>query len=128
MFVDASAILSILFEEDDHADLTKRMSGADRRVSSVVTLFEVVLGSARELGVDNALIAVQRFVQAADIDVLPIEQTLLPGLAAAHRRYGRGSRHAAKLNMGDCYSYALAKREGLPLLYKGDDFARTDLA
>ncbi len=60
--------------------------------------------------------------------MVEISADLVEGLADVHQRYGKGLGHPARLNMGDCFSYALAKKSGDPLLYKGDDFSHTDLA
>ncbi|WAJ26483.1 type II toxin-antitoxin system VapC family toxin [Antarcticirhabdus aurantiaca] len=128
MFIDASAIVAILAGEPDAEDLAARIEAAPRRTSSVVSLFEAVSGLSRMMQVDEARRIVERFVSFAEVEVLAVDGGLLPGLAAAHAAYGKGSGHPARLNMGDCYSYALAKQNGLPLLYKGDDFAQTDIA
>ncbi len=71
--------------------------------------------------------AVQRFVERFGISVLPASYEVASPAIAAFARYGKG-RHPAKLNFGDCFSYAGARQSGLPLLYVGGDFARTDLA
>jgi ribonuclease VapC len=63
---------------------------------------------------------------AITLEPVTIEQGRIA--AEAHRRYGRGSGHPARLNFGDCFSYALAKATGEPLLFKGDDFGHTDVA
>ncbi len=62
------------------------------------------------------------------VEVIPFTPAQQALAADAHRTYGKGSGHAAKLNFGDCFSYALAKETGEPLLFKGDDFAQTDIA
>jgi ribonuclease VapC len=59
--------------------------------------------------------------------ISPFDAEQLDAAKAAYRRYGRGTRHAANLNMGDCFAYALAKTKRLPLLFKGDDFIHTDV-
>ena len=68
-----------------------------------------------------------RFLRLAKI-AHEIGEDILPELALARDRYGKGSGHRTFLNLGDCLSYAMAKQAGVPLLYKGDDFAATDLA
>lgn len=128
MFVDASAIVAILSQEPDSRTLIEAVETAENKASSVVSLFEAVLGLSKTLGIRRALEAVELFIEASDMTVLSVDRTLLPDLAQAHRRFGKGTGHPARLNMGDCYSYALAKRTGTKLLYKGDDFTRTDLA
>ncbi|MBE7186287.1 MAG: type II toxin-antitoxin system VapC family toxin [Methylobacterium mesophilicum] len=128
MFIDASVIVAILLREGDHADLIRRIENTSSRQSSVVALFEAVLSVSKRFGIDTGCDAVERLVESFEIDILSVDASLLQPLAAAHARYGKGTGHPAKLNMGDCYSYAFAKRGGMPLLYEGDDFARTDLA
>ena len=64
----------------------------------------------------------------ASIATLPIDRTRRHAALAAYARYGKGSGHPARLNLGDCFAYAMAKQHGVPLLYKGDDFSQTDLA
>jgi ribonuclease VapC len=129
MFIDASAIVAILANEPDRNAIADRLDLAERRSSSTVALFEAVLAMARRTGsLERARLVVADFVERLEIVVEPVDYALLPDLVDAHRRYGKGSGHPARLNMGDCFSYAMAKRAGLPLIYEGDDFARTDLA
>jgi ribonuclease VapC len=64
----------------------------------------------------------------ADIEVMPLTDEVGRIALDAFDRYGKGRRHPAQLNMGDCFAYACAKFRGVPLLYKGSDFSRTDLA
>jgi len=72
--------------------------------------------------------AVEDFLKRAAIDIVPIEEADGKLAARAFRDYGKGRGHPAQLNLADCLSYACAKNRGMSLLYKGDDFARTDLA
>lgn len=66
------------------------------------------------------------FVVKAGIEIIAVDGEQAEVARGAYRRFGKG-RHAAKLNFGDCFSYALAKTMGYPLLFKGDDFSRTDI-
>jgi ribonuclease VapC len=66
-------------------------------------------------------------LRAAEIAVEPVTQEQARLGREAYRDFGKGSEHPAQLNFGDCFAYALAKATGEPLLYKGDDFARTDV-
>jgi len=70
--------------------------------------------------------AVDDFVADYEIDIVPFDEPLSDLAFEAYGRYGKG-RNPARLNMGDCAAYALAKARGWPLLYKGDDFAETDI-
>lgn len=128
MFIDASVIVAILAGEANRLQLAAELDRDENRMSSPVALFEAVLGLSKTLGgSQRALQAVEDFVDKLDVIIAPVEQALLPRLVETHLRYGKGSGYPAQLNMGDCFSYAMAKRAGVKLLYKGDDFARTDL-
>ena len=74
-----------------------------------------------------AATSVDTFLRDFDIIVVPVAAAEGHGAIDAYRRYGKGSTHPARLNMGDCFAYACAKSNGAKLLYKGDDFAQTDL-
>ncbi|GLQ37433.1 VapC ribonuclease R02377 [Rhizobium albus] len=129
MFVDASVIVAILGNEPDRDEFVARLDQAATCVSSPVALFEAVLALSKRLGgLETANAMVDEFVSQLNMSIESVDRSLLPGLVNAHGRFGKGSGHPARLNMGDCFSYAMAKRAGLPLLYKGDDFAQTDLA
>ncbi|WP_187971387.1 type II toxin-antitoxin system VapC family toxin [Aquibium microcysteis] len=129
MYVDASAMVAILIGEEDADALTTRLADADERISSVVSAFEAVLAMAGKLADRSAAAgAVRDFLDLADIRLRSVGGELLEDLAEAHVRFGKGSGHPAQLNMGDCFSYGVAKAQGVSLLYKGNDFSRTDLA
>jgi ribonuclease VapC len=72
--------------------------------------------------------AVERALRVANIEIAPITHEIGDLALEAFEKYGKGRGHKAQLNMGDCFAYACAKSLGVALLYKGDDFARTDLA
>lgn len=130
MFVDASAMVAILALEPGHEALALRLDSEDRRVTSPLAVFESVLALARDqrVGLENARSIAEQFLQRLKVEVLSIEP-VSAGLALdAHARFGKGTGHPARLNFGDCFAYAMAKQHGVPLLYKGDDFAQTDLA
>lgn len=129
MIVDASALVSILLEEDDAEELNLRLEAADVRFTHPVSVYETVTALMRTTGraVDAAESVVVRFLAQAEIVLIPIGRAETNAALDAFARYGKG-RHPAALNMGDCFSYACARARGLSLLYKGDDFAQTDLA
>jgi ribonuclease VapC len=126
MVVDSSAILAIVFNEPDHSLYLNAMLEAQALTISAATLFECRLVALRKAGEiqETKLIA---FLADFEIDIAHFDETQLEVAIDAFRRYGKG-RDKAALNFGDCFSYALAKSRGEPLLYKGGDFARTDLA
>jgi ribonuclease VapC len=128
MFVDASALTAILTEESDGAQLLARLQKARTRITSPLAIWETAIAVARILGlpVREAGQAVEDFLTLAEIrvDAIPPEARALA--IQAYDRYGK-SRHPAALNFGDCFAYASARIAGLPLLYKGDDFAQTNI-
>ena len=129
MYVDASALVSILANEPERNQFISILASNRTKVTSVVSLFETSLAISSLTGsCASAASEVMRFIDAVDIKILPIDGSLLTELSLARDRYGEGSGHPAKLNLGDCFSYALAKQAGMTLLYKGNDFALTDLA
>jgi ribonuclease VapC len=129
MHVDASVMVTLILEEDGHHDLSDELAKAEHRTTSAVSVLETIIAVGRVTGDRSAgLLAAREILDRAAIDVSAIDGKLVDGLADAHLRYGKGSGSPARLNLGDCFSYALAKRDGAALLYKGDDFAHTDLA
>lgn len=129
MHIDASAMVAIIMREEGFMDLAERLARAPRRTTSPVSVLETVIAIGRETGDRSAgIVAARDFLDAAKVDVVAADAGLIDGLADAHLRYGKGSRSPARLNLGDCFSYALAKRDKAGLLYKGNDFSHTDLA
>lgn len=128
IFVDASALIAILSQEPDAAALADRLEMDAMRVCSAISVWEAIAGLCRSyaLTVPAARADVARFLEAGDIRVVPIGAREGEIAVDAYARFGKG-RHAAALNMGDCYAYACAKANGARLLFKGDDFGRTDI-
>ena len=128
MFVDASAIVAMLTDEVDGASLAERLSAASERHTSAIAIFEAVAGVARKLSysVDEARAIIAEFLDAAEIRFMPIGREESLAALIAFERFGKG-RHPASLNMGDCFAYACAATRAQPLLFKGDDFSRTDI-
>lgn len=129
MFVDASAFLAILLNEPEADAFAKQLS-AGGCLTSPLALFEVVasLMSRKQIDRRTADASVSAMVDAAAISVIPITPEIGHLALEVFERYGKGRGHPAQLNMGDCFAYACAQSLAVPLLYKGDDFARTDLA
>ncbi len=124
--LDTSALIAIVFGEPERDNFIRVIQQADKALISAVTVVEarmVVHGRRGQRGV----------ILLDDLLRLPMLEVVAPGTAetdaayAAFVTYGKGSGHGAGLNFGDLFSYALAKVRGLPLLYKGDDFAKTDV-
>lgn len=128
MVVDASAVVAILLEEPDKGDYLVLLKKAQQPLTSVITKIEAALAVGREIQ-DYRLAStiVSEFFSKMRITTLGVMPETFDDVLAAYARYGKGTGHPARLNMGDCFSYALAKRSGLPLLYKGGDFPRTDI-
>jgi ribonuclease VapC len=128
MFVDASAIIAIIAEEAEARDLAVRVARAERVAVSPIALYEATTGLARKrvCSIEDAASLVEEFVEATGARIIDITAAIARDAARAFGRFGRG-RHRADLNMGDCFSYACARAEGLRLLFKGDDFVHTDI-
>ncbi len=125
MVVDTSAVLAILWDEPERRWFNEAIQADPKRLISAATVLEsgIVL-EAR--GGEAAGRELDLFLHRARFEVAPVDADQVEIARAAYRKYGKG-RHAAGLNFGDCYSYALAKASGEPLLFKGADFARTDV-
>lgn len=122
MIVDASAIVAIMRDEVDAVHFAARVEAAESVRVSVATVLEahLVLGPSRRGDLDD-------WLAAARAEVIPVDLSQLSAARLGHDRYGRGSGSPARLNFGDCFAYALAKTTREPLLFKGDDFTRTDV-
>jgi ribonuclease VapC len=129
MFVDASAMVAMMTREDDFKRLAERLDASPTAYTSALALFETAMAMVRKRGyaVSEAEAEIAAFLAEAGVILTPIGGAEMQAALTAFDRYGKG-RHPAALNMGDCFAYACAKTLKAPLLYKGDDFARTDLA
>ena len=126
MIIDTSALIAILRDESDAAHYAQAIAAATKRRMSAVNFVEsaVVIDASRDP------IASRRFdelIKEANISIDPVTTDQAQIARDAYRDFGRGSGHAAKLNFGDCFAYALAKAAREPLLFKGDDFTHTDI-
>ena len=123
--IDTSALVAIIRLEPEAEQFVQRMKTARARylsASSYLEVFMVLAGaSANPSPQDLDFLLFQ-----AGIQVVPFDDVQARLASEAFRRFGKG-RHAAKLNYGDCFAYALAKVKGAPLLFKGDDFSQTDV-
>jgi ribonuclease VapC len=123
--LDPSAIIAILREEEEANAFLDVIVEAEQCFLSAVGLFEasmVMIGH----GVPGAADGLDALVRRRGIEIVPFDEDLALGSRVAFLRFGKG-RHPAGLNFGDCVSYALAQSRGLPLLFKGTDFAKTDV-
>ena len=121
--VDTSAIVAILQREADGPALRAAIAGAGRILVSAVSAVELVAVASRD---DTLHEDVRDFLNEPFVVVEPVDRDQAAAAADAYRRFGKG-RHPAGLNLGDVFAYALARTRGLPLLFTGDDFSRTDI-
>ncbi len=125
MVLDSSALMAILRREPEEPAFRSVIRAASHRLLSAATRVEfgmVALGRRGEAGLNEARALLERL----KIEIVPFSDEQARLAIDAFRRFGKG-RHAAGLNFGDCFSYALAKATGEPLLFKGDDLGRTDV-
>ena len=129
IFVDASAIIAMMANENDADDLADRLGTEQQRLCSAISLWETIAGLCRAymFSVPSARTAVQSFIELNDIKLVAIGERELELAAQAYAEFGKG-RHPAALNMGDCFAYACTKANRASLLFKGNDFTRTDIA
>jgi ribonuclease VapC len=126
MIVDSSAIMAILNDEPESRPFAMALASATNARMSAGTLVElsIVVDGHRD-PVRTAWL--DPFLAQSRIEIVNVTAEHARLARDAHRDYGRGSGHPARLNFGDCFSYALARATGEPLLFKGDDFGHTDL-
>lgn len=123
MIVDTSALIAILRKEQGYQSLIETVLKADRVRISAATLLESRMVANR----DNGLSELAELLVTVDAEIIAVDQVQADIAFQGFLRYGKGQ-HPAGLNFGDCFSYALAKAYDEPLLFKGDDFPRTDIA
>jgi ribonuclease VapC len=128
MFIDTSVIVAILSDEEDAKALAVTIEAAPIRMTSALVILEAVMRLSSKLDVEpmDAASAVDELLREADIEVVAIDHADGRAAARAFADYGKGRGHPAQLNLADCLSYACAKNRGVPLHFKGRDFARTD--
>ncbi|WP_371818687.1 type II toxin-antitoxin system VapC family toxin [Rhodomicrobium sp. Az07] len=125
--VDSSALVAILRLEPDAKALLGALVAARGRVISALNVLETSLVLAGREGDGSVFAPLDAFIAEAGIEIVSFDAGQAAAARAAFLRYGKG-RHPAALNFGDCAAYALARSRGVPLLFKGDDFAKTDIA
>jgi ribonuclease VapC len=126
VIVDSSAIIAILADEPEASAFSNALEAASNIAIAAPTLVElyIVADRARD---PRARSALDDLLRAVDPEIVAFTVDHATIAREAHRNFGRGSGHAARLNFGDCFAYALAKATGEPLLFKGDDFTHTDI-
>ena len=125
--IDTSALAAIVFGESERELFVELIQEAERVLISVPTALEARMVVHARRG-ERAVILLDDLLRLPVFEIVPPGQAELDAAFAAFVAFGRGSGHSAGLNYGDLFSYALAKVRNLPLLFKGDDFAQTDIA
>ena len=126
MIVDTSALIAIIRGEPDAAKFMERIEReADLRISAASYLEASIILD----GTDDPVVSARldTFLTEYEIGVEPVTEAQARIAREAYRGFGKGRKHAAQLNFGDCFAYALAKAMREPLLFKGDDFRHTDI-
>lgn len=126
MIVDASALVAILQRDPSAHALTTVLADADHAAISAATLTEAGV-VADSVGDPIRTARFDALIEALDLEVVAVSAAHARLARQAYRDYGRGSGHPARLDFGDCFSYALARERREPLLFVGGGFARTDL-
>jgi ribonuclease VapC len=122
--VETSALVALYRREQGSASFRETITRSDRPILPISAFVEFAM--LRRIGA-NRLGWLRDTMTTFSIELYPLELEVGEIAAEAAIRFGRGSRHPARLNFGDCLSYAVAKHLGAPLLYKGDDFVHTDI-
>jgi ribonuclease VapC len=125
MVIDTSALLAILQDEPERRAFNEAIEAAERRALSAATFVETSIVIESRYGADG-LRDLDALISTAGIELVPVDAEQAEIARSAFSRFGKG-RHAAGLNFGDCFAYALAKVSAEPLLCKGTDFAQTDV-
>lgn len=126
MVIDTSALFAIVLDEPEAALFLDLLLQPRRPIISAGTMIEIAAVATRRFGrrLDGRLDHALASIAPETVAVTPAHATI--GRDAYHR-FGLGTGHPAKLNFGDCFAYALAKATGEPLLFKGEDFSKTDI-
>jgi len=129
MFVDASAIVAILTREPEADALADLLDDALSPITSPIAIFEATLGICRkrQASVEQAAEEVREFLDLAGVRAVSITDQEAHTALTAFSTYGKGRGHPAQLNLGDCFAYAMAKNHRIALLFKGEDFDKTDI-
>ena len=126
MIIDTSALIAIARQEDEAAKFAEAMDETEQLKISAASLFEafVVVDRSADRTIPRRF---DTFCRRIGFEIVPFDEAQAQIAREAYRDFGKGSGHPARLNFGDCFAYALAKALDEPLLYKGRDFAHTDV-
>ncbi len=128
MFIDTSVIVAILSKEPDATEFANQIEAAEGLTSALVILESAMILSTR-LGLDPVVVEtrIQAFLHEARIKLAPMDAATASLAVKAFADYGKGRGHPAQLNLADCLSYACARAQDVPPLYKGKEVSHTDL-
>jgi ribonuclease VapC len=125
MIIDTSALVALLDQESEAERIALALASSSERILSAANLVEIGIVMQARRG-DDGVRDLDLLLAKLKVDIAAVTADHADIARKAFRRYGRG-RHAVNLNFGDCFAYALAKEKSVPLLFKGDDFGRTDV-
>lgn len=125
MVVDTSALIAILFNEPDAGAFAAVIASALKRRMSAVSALEAAIVLECRKGADGVSV-LDELLAAAQFEIVSLDEAQYLLAREAYSRFGKG-RHPAGLNFGDCCAYALARHLNAPLLFKGNDFGKTDI-
>lgn len=130
MVIDASAMVVMLTGEPEAEAFADRVEASRQVITSPIAIVEAVsaIRQKHRCSLLDARASLNAFLTTAGITLVPITEKEANLALEAFSLYGKGTGHPARLNVGDCFSYALARSCGMPLLFKGADFSRTDIA
>jgi ribonuclease VapC len=126
LVVDTSALIALVLEEEGYDAVAETLLASPRNLMSAVCVVEACEVYARKFDLEDVGAALMADLNRLRIDAVGVDLSHMRLAIEARVKFGKG-RHPAKLNFGDCFSYALAKAENRPLLFKGNDFAETDV-
>ena len=126
MVIDSSALIALLLGEPEMADFVAAIAAASTRLVGAPSYLETAIVMLARSGPD-AQERVDRLLGELSVQIVPFTHDQAVTAIAAYRQYGKGSGQPAGLNFGDCFTYALAKLKGEPVLFKGNDFSQTDI-
>jgi ribonuclease VapC len=126
MVIDTSAIIAWAQSEPEAEEIEDAIAGASLLVMSAFNLFETKTVLMRRF-LGHGLAQIEMFIEDMGVRIFTFDDRQAMVALDAYRRFGKGSKHPAQLNLGDCTAYALARSLDLPLLFKGNDFIHTDI-
>jgi ribonuclease VapC len=128
MFVDTSAIVAVILDEPEATSIKKIVERTPNSITSPMVRLEtsIVIGNKLKIGPVESENLFNKFLAFGEITIVPLTDETGSLAVAAYEKFGKG-RHPAKLNLADCFSYGVAKSLGVPILFIGNDFSKTDL-